>query len=1000
MNSHRPYSQQGFLWNHLIIIFLAFLAFLALVAALPRHEQEASAAPLTASGRPHETVLAPHALAGATLLTSSNKGYLSAQTREHTPFTHLLLRAEFADHAPHDAIPEARTSTDGETWSAWQTLPLDDDLWVPEDGEEVVWSSILYAGEEQRFWQVRLRPPENAPPLPEVRQLTVSTVDARYGSADPRPRYNSDNPRLTNGNGLSRPPVVTRTAWGCPDGQATRATPGYRYVSHMVVHHTAGPGTLRSSEETWADRVRAIWSFHTYTRGWGDIGYNYIISPDGTIYEGRGGGDNVVGFHDTANYGSMGVSLIGTYENVNPAPAMQDSLVGLLAWKANQNDISPHGSSFYYGCSISSYCWPHTTGAVIDHIAGHRQVTPGHTTCPGDQVINLLPSIRDRVLAYIENGGAAVTQPDNGDLVIEELEDSFTTSEANWYRAPCGYEGHTFYTYATDTEAESTNSATWKPTISESGNYRVYAHIPQGCGLGIAPYASTSATYQVHHAGGVAEARVDHNTAEEWVELGTYAFEEGSSGFVTLSDLSGEPYSLRRVIFFDAVKWVPEDNEVPEGEVELLSVSYDQTSIAAGNLLKVFFTVRNNSSETISTQNPQADLLPDGSYDPTSGYVYNNDECILGDGTENYPAYPKEHDTFRVTLGMADRKVETCAGEVSNYPWRWGLNGSLAPGETRTITGYVRFRKPLTATLQAGLIQEYVQYHVQGMATTPLTVTEENQAPLPATFETDSLSPTAHVYHIGDMPDNMLVRSNDPLAVPRGQFVGSFAWDGQTIEWGEGGPLGVKDRFIVEQTRIFSVPVEGNYAFRTTSNGKSWLWVDGKLAVVNSGMLYPPDMTADITATVPLSSGLHVLSFKYFELTDTSMAGYAVRAPGASEFAPPLDASWSTTPTISGTFTLTPSLVLAADDLGGSGVAKIRYSWDGGTTWEEVSVEESDAMAVLHAPPEESTSLLRYQAVDQAGNTSPVNKVHIQIEEPAEPAEPTLKRIFLPYVAR
>jgi hypothetical protein len=48
------------------------------------------------------------------------------------------------------------------------------------------------------------------------------------------------------------------------------------------------------------------------------------------------------------------------------------------------------------------------------------------------------------------------------------------------------------------------------------------------------------------------------NTVTEWVDLGVYPFDQGSTGTVTLTDLTGEPYSARHVVFFDAVKWVPE----------------------------------------------------------------------------------------------------------------------------------------------------------------------------------------------------------------------------------------------------------------------------------------------------------------------------------------------------------------------------------------------------------------------------------------------------------
>jgi hypothetical protein len=955
-----------------------------------------SAAPPTEPGIPDQTILTlpgPEASEGDASLLATDSGYRSPTIAAESQFTHLLLRWEASTPPGADVRLEVRTSTDGQAWKPWDRVPESTDLWLPEDGDEVFWSSILYAGEGMRFWQVRAVA-EAAPDgqRPQVRRIEVNTVDARFGQRDPR--SSAEGFTLAS---LDKPPVVSRTAWGCPDGQGSRVSPAYRFVTHLIIHHTAGSNTLYSSEETWADRVRSIWSFHTYTRGWGDIGYNYIVAPDGTIYEGRAGGDNAVGFHDTANYGSMGVSLIGTYETVDPPPAMQDKLVELLAWKANQNDIAPLGSSYYHGCQISPYCLPYAPGAVIMNIAGHRQVTPGRTSCPGERVVNLMATIRERVRAYIDEGGGDPTRPDNGDLVIEELESSFAPSQANWYRAPCGDNGHTYYTYATDTSAESTNWASWTPNIPERGTYRVYVAIPQGCGLGHPPYASTGATYRIHTAGGTVERTVDHNTAEPWVDLGSYTFEAGTNGFVELDDLTNEPYSLRRVIFFDSIKWVPEEEVVPQDNIELLDVSYGQTTIPAGGLLKIRFTVRNGSDETIQGQAPQAGILPAGGFDPADGYVYDEGECFLGNEEQSYPDYPKEHNRFRVMLGPQGREVP-CIGNVGGYPWRWGINGSLAPGATSQITGYVRFRQPGVVTLHAGLIQEYVKYHAEMTATTTVTITEEQQPPVLASYDT-LLRPLAHVYRLGDVPDNFLSRTTNPLSVGRGPYVGSFVWDGSTLSWREGdtgnatsGPLGVADHFLIEQTLPFLAPASGAYTFRTTSYGSSWLWIDGQAVLVNEGMTTPADMFNEISGTIQLEAGMHVLAFKYYELTNRGMAGYAVKPPGAEMFAPPTGGPGGGAERTGATFTTTPTLTLAADDMGGSGVTTLRYSWDGQSWHERVVL----AGAAHLGPLNEGAYHLRYQAIDAVGNRSPIEELVFTVDLPNEQHW----RIFLPLVLR
>lgn len=982
-----------------------FLGAIVLVIAIAviAYQPHTNAADSDTMGIPQQTILAPHAQLGMIRLNSTDEqSYLSPIIKSDAPFTHLVLRSEvvgpismptpssdaygLVEHT-NGVENEVRVSTDGKAWSEWTVLPVDNDLWLPEDGPEVSWSAITYVGDGMHYWQIRATS-QTAQSIPDIKHIEVNTVDARFG--DKFPQATADFSSLSNGEtaNIEKPPVVSRTAWGCPDGVASRAQPDYRYATHLVIHHTAGSNSFRVGEESWADRVRAIWSFHTITRGWGDIGYNYIISPDGTIYEGRAGGDNAVGFHDTANYGSMGISLIGTYESVDPSPEAQDSLVALLGWKANRNDIDPLGKAYYYGCSISAYCQPYTPSGVLNTITGHRYVTPNYTSCPGQRVVDLMPSIRERVKQYMVGGGS-LELPDNGDLLIDELESSFTRSEANWYRAPCGDSDHTFYTYATDTKEESTNWATWQPTISISGTYRVYAHIPQGCGLASPPYASEKAAYQIHSAEGVTEKIVDHNTAETWVELGTFQFVEGGESFVTLSDLTSESYADRRVIFFDSIKWVEEGEVPPEPDkVELLDVAYDRKTLPIGELLQVVFTVKNGTEETLETQYPQADTFADGSFDSNGGYVYNEYECMLGDEGETYPTYPKEPGRFRVTLGPTDRKVE-CIREHGGYPWRWGFNEPLPPGETRTITGYIRFSQPGEVTLQAGLIEEYVTYHAQEVAPTTITITEEQQAPVLTRFDAN-FAPLAQVYQLAPhIPDNFLIRMATPFSVLRGEYIGSFGWDGSFQDWEDGVPLPVNDHVLIEQTRVFTVPVTGEYTFQTISNGNAWLWIDGQTLLLNHGLSAPPDITDNMSTTVQLQAGAHVLSFKYYQISVSPKMGYSIQHPEDTTFHPITDGLSDVLPSAQQTFTTTPKLRFAADDQSGSGIAEIRYSWDG-DTWESVTfaADDNTTPRIMSVVPLSSTTyLLHYQAIDRQDNSSGVEQLAFVVD--ALPDEPT-----------
>jgi hypothetical protein len=182
-----------------------------------------------------------------------------------------------------------------------------------------------------------------------------------------------------------KPPVVTRTEWGCPDGQiTTHGSLIYAPVTHLIVHHTAMG--VEAPDSDWPALVRSIWKFHVFERGWDDIGYNYLVDPNGVIYEGRSGGDNVVGAHFSGvNAGTMAVALLGDFTSVEPTIEALKSLKEILAWKCDQCGLDPEGVSLHEDSQL-----------ILSTISGHRD-GPKATECPGDALYLSLPVIRGEV---------------------------------------------------------------------------------------------------------------------------------------------------------------------------------------------------------------------------------------------------------------------------------------------------------------------------------------------------------------------------------------------------------------------------------------------------------------------------------------------------------------------------------------------------------------------------------------------------------------------------
>jgi hypothetical protein len=146
------------------------------------------------------------------------------------------------------------------------------------------------------------------------------------------------------------------------------------------------------------------------SRGWGDIGYNFLIDRQGNIYEGRKGGDEVVGIHaGDYNYGSIGIALLGDYRTVEMTPAMKEALTSLIAWEADRFGIHPTESSDF-------------VHREFPNVVGHRDLWS--TVCPGDKVYQALGNVRQQVWQRLlaHNPRVRIRSPKAGQAVSGTVE--------------------------------------------------------------------------------------------------------------------------------------------------------------------------------------------------------------------------------------------------------------------------------------------------------------------------------------------------------------------------------------------------------------------------------------------------------------------------------------------------------------------------------------------------------------------------------------------------
>ncbi len=340
--------------------------------------------------------------------------FLTPPSNAPRPFTDVV--PHFSGSVPPGARVEIdlRFSSDGQTYGDWQPASLEDVADPERDNAGEFYGSLVSvppttnpdgttSPAHAQYAQARLRLSASTPGKgPRVTQFSFDFIDVPPSASQPNL---SGDPSIAG-----RPPLVKRSDWGAP---ATSANwpPVYAPVSHIIIHHS---GTGASSD--WAAQVRALWYYHAYVRGWGDIGYNYLIDPLGNIYEGRAGGPDVAGSHTYPfNYGSVGIALLGNYQYSDLPAAMLDSLSKLLAWQVKQHGIDPQGNANFSGelvCGILVNVSRPNIAPARDFAGSGCGQTSNGSVSPGDKAIAALPALRKNVAAALPLYGATFLRHD------------------------------------------------------------------------------------------------------------------------------------------------------------------------------------------------------------------------------------------------------------------------------------------------------------------------------------------------------------------------------------------------------------------------------------------------------------------------------------------------------------------------------------------------------------------------------------------------------------
>lgn len=258
---------------------------------------------------------------------------------------HDFVRLGVIFDAPSATALELATSADGTTWSAWQA-PVVHHV-EQESVAGFVGQLELPAGAVARYYRIR-----GVATFLRMEEM-VFRQSEHIESGDEEP---------VRAGPITTPGLLSRAEWGA---RAATCSSSLGTITRMAIHHTESPTVDKLSPQA---RLRQIQSYHMDVKGWCDIGYHYLVSRDGRVWQGRPVAK--LGTHaGGANTGNVGVAVIGSHDTTPVTDVQVTAIADLIAAVSRETGIQINRTT----------------------IKGHREYKD--TSCPGDRLMGQLTGI-------------------------------------------------------------------------------------------------------------------------------------------------------------------------------------------------------------------------------------------------------------------------------------------------------------------------------------------------------------------------------------------------------------------------------------------------------------------------------------------------------------------------------------------------------------------------------------------------------------------------------
>jgi hypothetical protein len=273
-------------------------------------------------------------------------------------------------------------SADDEDDAGWVSLST---TWRDTQGDDGRFVAVVDLPRVARAVQLRVDDDD----LGRVQALTWEAI-----VPDPRPALATtrETPVVVTAPSSASRAVLDgyepRSAWGARSSSCD-SNPS---KTKVTVHHTVSPLNEGGTRAEFTSELRGIQAFHMDSRGYCDVGYHFLVTSDGTVWEGRNASS--LGAHTGGqNTNNLGISFIGCFHptadcnglgSTTPPQAMIDGAGAFLGRASRHYGITlSFGSTFF----------------------GHRDNPGQSTSCPGD----LLHDRLDDLEAIAEGGSTPTT---------------------------------------------------------------------------------------------------------------------------------------------------------------------------------------------------------------------------------------------------------------------------------------------------------------------------------------------------------------------------------------------------------------------------------------------------------------------------------------------------------------------------------------------------------------------------------------------------------------